>query len=412
MTNWLAQVISLTLSSLRSLPERKGAAVAAGVGIAGVVAVLVGVLSIAEGFRAAMKPSGAEDVVVVLRSSADGEMTSGLSRDETRLIADSPGVARIQAGPSAGASTNRNNEAGPLASAELFVIINLPKRSTGTDANVPMRGVGSAARQVRGDVRVPRGKGRWFETGRNEVVVGQGAARAFAGLDLGKSIHIGQNDWEVVGIFEGGGGATESEIWTDAAVLQPAYHRGETFQSVYAKLTSPQAFGQFKDALTTNPQLKVKPLRQTDMLAEQSSMLTRFIETLGYAIAGLMALGALFGALNTMYSVVASRTREIATLRALGFGSSPIILSVLLESVMLALVGGVVGATAAGLAFNNYQASTINWQSFSQVAFQFKVTPALVTMAILWAAGIGLIGGLFPALRAARLPIAMALRET
>jgi putative ABC transport system permease protein len=322
-------------------------------------------------------------------------MTSGLTHDDTRLIADAPGIAR--------------NAQGPLASAELFVIINLPKRSTGTDANVPFRGVGPAAVDVRGDIRIT--EGRKFEPGRNEIIVGAGAARAFAGLDVGKKIRISQTEWEVVGSFAGGGGAAESELWTDAAVLQPAYHRGDTFQSVYAKLTSPAAFDQFKDALTTNPQLKVRVVQQSKFLADQSEMLTRFIRTIGFFIAIMMALGAIFGALNTMYSAVSARTREIATLRALGFGTGPVIVSVLMESLALALVGGAVGAIAAYLVFNGFKASTINWQTFSQIAFAFRVTPVLLVFGVAWAVFIGLIGGLFPAIRAARLPIAAALRE-
>ena len=394
--NWFSQILSITQFALRTIPERKGAAFAAAVGIAGVVAVLVGVLSIAEGFRAAMTIKGSDDVAIVLRSSADNEMTSGLSREEARLVADAEGVARPPDGP--------------LASAELFVMINLPKRSTGTDANVPFRGVEKAALTVRGDVRMV--EGRKFESGRNEVIAGVGAARAFDGLQVGNTIRVGQNSWTVVGIFSGGGGAAESELWTDAAVLQPAYHRGDSFQSVYVKLASPGAFDQFKQAVTSNPQLKVKALRQAEFMEEQSTMLTNFIRTIGFAIAALMALGALFGALNTMYSAVAARTREIATLRALGFGRSPVILSVMLESLVLALVGGVTGAAAAYFAFDGFKAATINWQTFSQIAFAFAVTPPLLVSAIVWAATIGLIGGLFPAIRAARLPIAAALRET
>jgi putative ABC transport system permease protein len=394
--HWFSQIFSITLFNLRSIPERKGAAIAAAFGISGVVAVFVGVLSIAEGFRAAMKVSGADDIAIVLRKGADSEMTSGLSREEVRLIGDAPGLARTADGP--------------ISSAELFVIINLPKRSTGTDANVPLRGVEKAAIDVRGDIKMI--EGRKFELGRNEVIVGAGAARAFAGLNLGKKLRVGQNDWEVVGIFTGGSGAAESEIWTDAAVLQPAYNRGDSFQSVYAKLVSRDAFIGFKDALTTNPQLKVKVLRQSEFLAEQSTMLTGFIENFGVMIAALMALGALFGALNTMYSAVASRTREIATLRALGFGASPVIFSVLFESLALALTGGIVGAALAYFAFDGFKTSTINWQTFSQIAFAFTVTPKLLVVAIIWAAAIGIIGGLFPAIRAARLPIAAALRET
>lgn len=396
MINWLSQIASITAANLKTLPERRGTAIAAAVGIAGVVAVLVGVLSIAEGFRRAMTVSGSPDVALVLRSGADSEMTSGLGRDQTRLIADAPGVAR--------------NTAGPLASAELFVIINLPKRSTGTDANIPLRGISPAAYDVRGNIVLTAG--RRFAPGRNEVIVGAGAARQFSGLDLGNTIRVGQNDWAVVGIFTAGGGVAESEIWSDASVLQPAYQRGDSYQSVYAKLASVDSYQPFSDALTTNPQLNVKVVRQSDFYAEQSTMVTAFIRGLGVTIAGLMALGALFGALNTMYSLVSARTREIATLRALGFGSSPVIISVMLESLVLALIGGTVGALAAYLAFDGFTTSTINWQTFSQVAFAFQVSPELLVRAITWSVFIGLFGGLFPAIHAARIPIAAALRET
>jgi putative ABC transport system permease protein len=266
----------VTSFNLRTIPERKGAAFSAAAGIAGVVAVLVGVLSIAEGFKAAMKVSGPDDVAIVLRKSADNEMTSGLTREETRVIADAPGIART--------------EDGPLTSSELFVIIALPKRLKSSDANVPFRGVAKSVMAVRGDVRII--EGRAFQPGRNEVIIGAGAARSFAGLEVGRKIRIGQNDWDIVGLFAGGSGSAESEIWTDAAVLQPAYHRGDSFQSVYVKLTSPDAFEQFKSAVTSNPQVKVKAVRQAEFLAEQSSMLTTFIRGFGIFIAAMMALGS------------------------------------------------------------------------------------------------------------------------
>ncbi len=357
---------------------------------------LVGVLAIAEGFRRAMTVSGSPEVAIVLRSGADSEMTSGLDREAIRTISDAPGVAR--------------GAGGPLSSAELFVIINLPKRSTGTDANVPLRGVEQSGFDVRGNIVMI--EGRRFETGKNEVIVGAGAARAFAGLDVGKQIKVGQNVWDVVGIFTAGGGIAESEIWTDTAVLQPAYNRLNNFQAVYARLSSAAAFQEFKDALTTNPQLSVKVQRQTEFYEEQSTAVTRFITTIGVFIASLMALGALFGALNTMYSAVAGRTREISTLRALGFGATPVVFSVLTESVLLSIIGGLIGAGAAWLLFDGYRASTINWQTFSQVTFAFRVSPVLLGQAILFATAIGILGGLFPAIRAARLPIAAGLRES
>jgi putative ABC transport system permease protein len=394
--NWLSQIIAVATLNVSTIPERKGASIAAAFGIAGVVGVLVGVLSIAEGFRKAMTASGSEDIAMVLRSGANNEMSSGLSRDEVRLIADSAGLARTPEGS--------------LASGELFVIISLPKRTTGTDANVPFRGVQAAAFKVRDNIKVIQG--RRFEPGRNEIMAGAGAAREFKGLDVGTKLRIGQNEWDVVGIFTAEGGMPESEIWTDAAVLQPAYQRGDSYQVVHAKLSSVQAFQEFKDSLTANPRLNTRVSRQTEFYAEQSTMMTGLITGIGVIIATLMALGAIFGALNTMYSAVSARTREIATLRALGFGRGPVIVSVLLESLVLALVGGAAGALIAYLAFDGFKTATMNFQTFSQVAFAFAVTPKLITLAIIWAAVIGFVGGLFPAVRAARLPIASALRET
>lgn len=395
MSNWLSQIASVTWFGLRTIPERKGSAIAAMFGIAGVVAVFVGVLSIAQGFRHAVTATGREDIAIVLRDGANNEMSSGLGRDEARIIKDAPGVAR------------ENGTA--VASAELFVIIDVPKRSTGTDANVPFRGIEPAASAVRGDVKLVQG--RMFERGHNEVIAGVAAAREFAGLDAGKTIKLGRTEWKVVGLFSAGGGVGESELWTDATVLQEAYQRGDSYQSVYARLESPAKFQEFKDSLTSNPQLKVKVVRQAEFYSEQSSLTTDFITGIGTVIALMMALGALLGALNTMYSAVASRGREIATLRALGFGAAPVVCSVLIESLVLALAGGILGGLGAYLAFDGYGAATINFQTFSQIAFAFAVTPQLLLNAIILAAAIGLLGGLFPAWRAARLPIAAALRE-
>jgi putative ABC transport system permease protein len=243
------------------------------------------------------------------------------------------------------------------------------------------------------------------------VVVGKGAATEFSGLDLGASLRVGKNLWSVVGVFEAEGGAAESEIWTDAAVLQATYQRGNSFQSVMARLTSAQAFDQFKDDLTSDPRLSVKVLRQTEYYAEQSEVVSNLITTLGFLVATLMGIGAVIGALNTMYSAVSARTREIATLRALGFGAFPVVASVLAESLALAVVGGAAGCGLAYAACDGFRAATMNWQSFSQVAFAFAVTPRLLVEGVIYAAVIGLIGGLFPALRAARLPVATALRE-
>jgi len=394
-TNWLVQVGSVAKFGLVSMPQRRGSVLAALIGVAGVVAVFVSLLSMAVGFKRAMAASASPDSAIVLRSGADNEMSSNLDRDETRVVAEAPGLAR--------------DSQGPLCSAELFVIINLPKRSTGTDANVPLRGVEPQAFHVRDHFKIL--EGRQFERGKSEMIAGIGAVREFAGLEVGKKFRFDRVEWEVVGTFSAGGSAAESEVWTDATDLQGAYHRGNTFQAVYAKLTSPSAFDAFSKAVTTDPRLDVKPLRQTDYYAEQSTLLNGLITTLGYAVALLMGIGAVFGALNTMYSSISSRTREIATLRALGFGSGAVVVSVMLESVVVALAGGALGAVVAYILFNGFHTAAMNWQGFSQVTFSFIITAGLLIQGIIWATLIGLIGGLFPAIRAARLPIAAALRE-
>lgn len=395
MGKWLSQVVAVTWVNLRTIPQRLGASAATIVGVAGVVIVSIAVFSIAEGVRRALTSTAAPDTAVVLRSGSDSEMMSGLQREDTRLIADAPGVLRAADGPT--------------ASAELYVIVDVPKRTTGTAANVPLRGVQPAAFAVRDEVKII--EGRNFQPGRNEVIVGRAAASQFAGLDVGNTLRWGQGEWNVVGMFSAGGGLAESEIWCDVGVLQPAYRRGSTFQAVYAKLESPDQFQRFKDALTADPQLDVKVVRESEFYADQSRVLTGLIEILGFVITVLMGAGAVFGALNTMYAAVAARTREIATLRALGFQSGPVVISVLVESLLLALVGGAVGAAVAYLAFNGFQTSTLNWATFSQLSFSFAVTPPLVMLGLGSALVMGLLGGLFPAIRAARLPVAAALRE-
>lgn len=391
---WLTQVLIVTSIQLRTVPQRLGSSLSAAFGVAGVVAVMVAVLSIAEGFRATLADTGSNDTALVMRTGADSELSSSLTPEATRIVADAPGIER---GP-----------AGPLASAEIFVIVDLPKRSTGTRANVPLRGVQPAAFDVRPEVRVV--EGRRFEPGRAELIAGRGARDQFAGLDVGNTLRLGESTWTVVGVFESGGSLNESELWADVRVLQPAYRR-ELFQSVYARLASPDRFTEFKDALSTDPRVQVKVVRERDYYASQSELLSNIVRGLGFIVAGLMAVGAVFGAINTMYSAVAARTREIATLRALGYRAGPVVVSVLVESLALALAGGVVGGIGAYLAFNGYQAATINWQTFTQVVFAFRVTPALLVQGIALSLALGAIGGVFPAIRAARLPIATALRE-
>ena len=394
MTNWFAQIAALIEFNLRTLPRRKGSALTAMVGIAGVVAVLVGVLSIGQGFSRVMESTGAPDSAIVMRSGADSEMMSILMRNDVNIIGEAPGIARA------------NNHA--LVSPELFVIVDLPKRSTNSDANVPFRGVEQTALAVHPEVHIVQG--RMFEWGKNEVIIGRGAHNEFSGLDVGREVRFGQTFWKIVGMFEAGGGLPESELWGDAAVLAPAYHRGESFQVVKVKLASPGSFQQFKDALTADPRISVKVQRETEYYAAQSRMIVLMVTGLGSIISLLMAIGAIFGALNTMYTAVSARAREIATLEALGFGTSPVVLSVLVESMLLALVGGLAGAFLAWAIFDGYRAATLNWQTVSQVTFAFDVNARLLTTGVGYALLIGFIGGLLPAIRAARLPLATALR--
>lgn len=392
---WIAQTVAVTGVTLRSISQRLGSSAVAIIGIAGVVIVFTAVLSIAEGFQAAMSEKGDPRRVIVLRSGADTEMTSGLGGDDTRIIMDAPGIAR--------------DETGPHASAELFVIVGHPLVRSGTDANVPLRGVSTAALKVRPEVRIV--EGRMFTPGTNEIVVGRAASRQFSGLGVGRTVRWGEGTWQVVGIFDANGSVAESELWCDARVLQPVYRRGNSYQSVFALLESESAFQTLKDALTADPRLQVTVVRERDYYLQQSQVLQTIIRTIGFVIAGLMGLGAVFGAVNTMYSAVASRTREIATLRALGFARTAVVVSVLVEAILLSLVGGLIGGGLAWLAFDGYQTATMNWQSFSQVAFAFAVTPSLLMRGLVYAMLMGLLGGLFPAVRAARLPVVTALRQ-
>jgi len=395
MLHWIRQTVAVTLLNLRTIPQRLGSSGVAIVGIAGVVVVLVSVLSIAAGFTAAMAEAGSPTRALVMRSGADSEMTSGVGGTESDLIRQAPGIRRD--GQTA------------LASSELYVIIDLPKKSTGTPANVPMRGIGPQTLAVRDNASIV--EGRMLEFGTNEVVVGRGASGQFTGLALGDQVRSGQNTWNVVGIFEADGGVNETEIWCDVRVLQGAYRRGNTYQLVVAKLDSTDTFDTFRDWLTSNPQLNVQVRRENEYYAQQSRALSGLIRTVGFGIAFLMGIGAVFGAILTMYTAVSTRSREIATLRALGFNATSVVVSVMAESLTLAAIGGAIGGVIAYLAFNGYQTSTMNFQTFSQVAFAFRVTPSLLGLGLVYALLMGLVGGLFPAIRAARLPIPAALRE-
>jgi putative ABC transport system permease protein len=393
--SWLLQIGAVSWLNLKTIPQRFGSSAVAVVGIAGVVIVFVAVLSMAEGFYAAMRSAGSPERALVMRSGADDEMTSGLGGPDTDVIKQAPGI-------------RRDNQRA-LASAELFVVIDLPKRSTLTPANVPMRGIEPATMQVRDEAKIV--EGRMLRFGTNEIIVGRAASRQYVGLELGSIVKAGQVTWNVVGIFDARGSVSETELWCDARVLQGAYRRGNTFQSVLARMESPESYEKLKDWLTTNPQVNVSVRREIDYYTAQSRTLTNTIRTIGFGIASLMGVGAVFGAILTMYTAVATRTREIATLRALGFNTWSVLISVLAESLGLAALGGALGGLSAYVAFNGYQTSTINFQTFSQVAFAFAVTPGLLAEGLTYALIMGLVGGLLPAIKAARLPISSALRE-
>jgi putative ABC transport system permease protein len=391
----LRQMLAVTLLNLRTIPQRLGSSAVAVIGIAGVVIVFVAVLSMAEGFFAAMRSAGSAERALVMRSGATSEMSSGLDGRQVDIIKQAPGI--------------RQDNRRPLASAELFVVVDVPKRTTLTAANVPLRGIESTTLDVHNEVRIV--KGRMFQFGTNEIIAGRAAEGQFVGVSVGSQLKSGQNTWTVVGIFESGGSVAETELWCDAHVLQGAYRRGNTYQSVLARLDSPQSYSAFKDWLTTNPQANVSVQPEVEYYTAQATTLTRMIRTVGFGIATLMGIGAVFGAILTMYTAVSTRTREIATLRALGFNTVSVLISVIAESIALGAVGGLLGGLLAYLAFNGFQTSTMNFQTFSQVAFAFAVTPALLVQGVIYALTMGAIGGLLPAVRAARLPISSALRD-
>jgi putative ABC transport system permease protein len=389
------RTLSVTRVGLSTLTQRLGSTAVIVVGIAGVVAVLVALLAMGEGLSTTLRQTGSDDTAIVLRGGSGAESNSVLTRDEIDAIEGAPGIVRDAQGK-------------PVASAELVVVANVPKKSDPkNDTNVSIRGVGDEAWSVRPNVKIVAG--RKFQTGLRELDVGANAQRQFAGLDLGNQLKLGGQDWTVVGVFASGD-SYESELWGDAKSVASAYRRGNSAESVIARLSSPSVFDQFKAALTSDPRLKVDVSTTHEYFSKQSEGLSKVIRIVGITIGLIMAIGAIFGALNTMYAAVSTRTREIATLRAIGFRGLPVVVSVLIETMLLALLGGIVGAAIVWLLFNGYTASTLG-SNFSQVVFQFQVTPALLWTGIKWALAIGFIGGLFPAMRAARLPVTTALRE-
>lgn len=386
------QTLAVASVGVSSLPQRWGASSVIVVGIAGVVGVLVAMLAMGEGFEATLNRTGNETTAIILRGGSQAETNSVITRDQVPLIGQLDGIAR-------------SREGRPLVSPELSQVVSLVTRADGTDANAQLRGVGAMAWELRPQVRIV--EGRRFEPGRRELVVGRGAREQYVGLEVGRTLELANQPWTVVGVFESGD-SHESELWADAEVLGPTYQR-TAFQSVTVKLDGKRGLARLKAAMAADPRLKLDVETTRHYYNKQSAGLTRLIQILGTVVGAIMAVGAVFGALNTMYAAVAARAREIATLRAIGFRGLPVVVAVMLETMLLALLGGLIGALLAWLVFNGYTASTLSG-NFSQVVFQFQVGPELVWTGLKWALGIGLVGGLFPALRAARLPVTEALR--
>ena len=397
---WLAltragrQTWSVTEVGMSTVPQRLGAASVVVVGIAGVVGVLVALFAMAEGFQSTLSETGNLDTAIVLRGGSQSELNSGLDHDATVIIGTEPQV-------------KRDGQGQPIASPELVVIASLPKQSTKTDANVELRGVGQGAWALRPNTRIIAG--RRFTPGLRELIVGKRAAAQFEQTALGSKINLGGQPWTVVGQFDSGD-EHDSELWGDGDVIAAAYRRGDSRNSITVRLQSPQAFTAFKAAVASDRRFKAEATTTRDYYNRQSEVLTRAIRVLGTSVAIIMAIGAVFGALNTMYAAIAARTREIATLRAIGFRGGPVVVSVLIETLLLATAGGVIGAAIAWAIFDHYTASTLG-SNFSQVVFEFRVTPALLVGGLKWALAIGFIGGLFPAVRAARMPVTEGLRE-
>lgn len=387
------QTAAITSMNLRAIPQRLGTSWVIVIGIAVTVAVLVSVLAMAQGFKKTLASTGRPDRAIVLRGGSNAELSSTLSRENTLTIMDATGVKKDADGK-------------PLASAEMVAVVALPQRKTGTAANVTLRGVGPKAFELRPEIHLVAG--RMFQPAVRELIVGKSAVAQFKGTEIGSRIAFRDSEWTVVGEFESNGDAHESELMGDIETVLSAFRRN-LFQSVTVMLESPEAFTAFKDKLTTDPTLTVDVKREAEYYAEQSKQVSKLLNFLAYFVGGFMAIGAIFGALNTMYSAVSARSLEIATLRAIGFGAGAVVVSVFVEALLLSLLGGVIGAGVAWLVFNGNTVNTLG-SNFTQVVFHLTVTPGLLLGAIFWACIIGVLGGLFPAIRAARLPVATALR--
>jgi putative ABC transport system permease protein len=389
----ISQAIAITGLNLKSIPERWGPSLVIVIGLAGVVAVFTALLAMSTGFETTLKSTGRTDVAMIMRGGSDAELNSGLGRDQGVLIKQAPGI-------------RKDDDGQPLASAEMVFIAEIAKKGDRSGSNVTVRGIEPKGMKLRPQLKIING--RMFETGKRELIVGAGVTRQFDGARVGQTLRFRGSEWTVVGEFASGD-ANDSELWCDVEVAATTFNRGG-YSSIRAALDVPNGFQTLKDALNADPRLAVDVTTELDYYSAQTKQFRQQIGFLAGVVTFIMALGAIFAALNSMYAAVAARGKEIATLRAIGFGGLPVVISVMIEALVLALIGGVVGATIAYLLFNNFSVSTLG-QSFTQVVFAFKVTPALVINGLVIAVIIGMIGGLLPAIRAARLPITTALRE-
>jgi putative ABC transport system permease protein len=390
----LRQALAITRISIQSIPERWAPSLVIVIGLAGVVAVFTALLAMATGFESTLKATGRSDEVLVLRGGSDVELNSALDREQSDLIEQGPGIR-----------SGANGK--PLASEEMMVIAELIRRDdVKNGANITVRGVEPAAFALRPQLKIVAGRN--FTPGLRELIVGRGVLRQFQGAEIGKVVRMRGSNWTVVGEFESGD-AYDSELWTDVNVARSTFGRSGS-SSVLAALDGPGGLAKLKSALSADPRLTVDVISQQDYFNGQTKQFRQTIGFLAGVVTIIMALGAVFAALNSMYAAVAARGKEIATLRAIGFGSLPVVLSVMIEALLLAVAGGILGALIAYLLFNNLSVSTLG-ENFTQVVFNFKVTPALVARGLVIAVVIGMIGGLLPALRAARLPITTSLRE-
>jgi putative ABC transport system permease protein len=396
MANSLAQIGAVTGMNLRNIPQRWSSSMVAVLGIGGVTLVLVALLSIAAGFKAALEGSGSEDVAIIMRAGSTNELSGGFGSDTVTVVSDAPGI-------------KRDAQKKPILSPELYVLVDGRMRGKDASTNLPLRGVSQMAPQVRKSFKLA--EGRMFREGTNEVIVGDGVVQQYEGLEVGKTVRWGNANWNVVGRFTDGGGIAESEVWGDTPIVQQAWRRGNSFQSIRVKLNNAAALKTLKDNLSKDPRVRVGVQSERSFYADQQKLMSTIINTVGWALAIMMGVAALFAALNTLYNAVATRVREIATLRAMGFNGWAVMMSVLVEAMILGAVGGLIGGLLAFLTFNGMHSSTMNWASFSQMTFAFTVTPQLMITGIVYGLILTFIAGILPGIRAARLPITAGLRE-